>query len=202
MLYKSEVKVVPVQAMEAYKRSGGIVPLILNLSTRWRWLVNVMPLSLYHRERTPYGVELEVMFSTVIGRLSPPPAAPEPWRATVVTCGAVSTNEFSRVTSTNSQHLSGLPFVLKVFISAYWIITLTLHYLLLKVNTVQLYRTLSLLRTVIRWKRQGVIKHSVKCVTLPPSIKRESIQNLCFMFFFSNFLCSNTRRPSSSSNSI
>jgi hypothetical protein len=36
-------------AMKAY-RSRGIAPLILNLRTRWRWVVNFMPRPLYPRE--------------------------------------------------------------------------------------------------------------------------------------------------------
>jgi len=34
--YKGKVKVVPVHAMNAYSRSGGIGPLILNFNIRWR----------------------------------------------------------------------------------------------------------------------------------------------------------------------
>ena len=30
--------------MKAYRGSRGIAPLILNLSTRWRWVVNYTPL--------------------------------------------------------------------------------------------------------------------------------------------------------------
>jgi len=33
--------------------SRGITPLILNLSTRWRWVVNFTPRLLYSHERTP-----------------------------------------------------------------------------------------------------------------------------------------------------
>lgn len=33
---------VPVQAMKTYKTSVGTVPLILNYSTRWRWMVSLM----------------------------------------------------------------------------------------------------------------------------------------------------------------
>jgi hypothetical protein len=33
--------------------SGGIAPRILDLGTRWRWVVNFTPRSLYPRERIP-----------------------------------------------------------------------------------------------------------------------------------------------------
>ena len=32
--------VFPVHAIKAYRRSGGLAPLIFNLGTKWRWLVN------------------------------------------------------------------------------------------------------------------------------------------------------------------
>ena len=38
-------------AMEAY-RNRGLAPLILNLRTRWRWMVNFTPQPLYPRENT------------------------------------------------------------------------------------------------------------------------------------------------------
>jgi hypothetical protein len=44
-----------VHALKASKEAGsrGVAPLILNLSTRWRWVVNFTPWPLYLRERTP-----------------------------------------------------------------------------------------------------------------------------------------------------
>jgi hypothetical protein len=47
----TESKVVPVHAMKAYKGSGSVNPLILNLGARWRLVVNFMPWPLYPRER-------------------------------------------------------------------------------------------------------------------------------------------------------
>jgi len=44
----------PVQFMAANSRIGGIAPLILNLGTRWRLVVNLM---LYPREGTPVPSE-------------------------------------------------------------------------------------------------------------------------------------------------
>jgi len=38
-------------AIKTYCESGGIVPRILNLGTRWNWVVNVTPRLLYPRER-------------------------------------------------------------------------------------------------------------------------------------------------------
>jgi len=32
---------VPLHTMKAYKGNGGIAPIILNLSTRWRWVVSL-----------------------------------------------------------------------------------------------------------------------------------------------------------------
>jgi hypothetical protein len=37
--------------MKAYWESGDITPLILNISTRWKWVVNVTLQLLYHQER-------------------------------------------------------------------------------------------------------------------------------------------------------
>ena len=34
-------KVFPVHAMKAYRRNAGIATLILNLGTRWRWLLTL-----------------------------------------------------------------------------------------------------------------------------------------------------------------
>ena len=38
-----QFKVFPVQAMNAYRGSKGKAPLILNLSTRWKWVVRFTP---------------------------------------------------------------------------------------------------------------------------------------------------------------
>jgi hypothetical protein len=38
--------------MIVYREKRGIAPLILNFSTKWRWVVNFMPRPLYSRERT------------------------------------------------------------------------------------------------------------------------------------------------------
>jgi hypothetical protein len=59
MLYKREIKVVPVQAMKAYSESRDITPHILNLGCGWRWLANFTARPLYPRERTLYLVQLE-----------------------------------------------------------------------------------------------------------------------------------------------
>jgi hypothetical protein len=40
-------------AMETYSRSVGIVPRILNIDIRWRWVVSFTPRSLYPGERAP-----------------------------------------------------------------------------------------------------------------------------------------------------
>ena len=45
--------------MKAYRGSTGIAPLILNLGTRCRWVVNFTPRPLYSREITPVPIEQE-----------------------------------------------------------------------------------------------------------------------------------------------
>jgi hypothetical protein len=50
-------KIVPVHAMKAYRRSRGIAALILNLSTRWKIVVDFTPWPLYPRERTMVSIE-------------------------------------------------------------------------------------------------------------------------------------------------
>jgi hypothetical protein len=44
-------------AMKAYKGSRGTVPVILNLGTRWRWMINFSHQPLYAREGTLVSVE-------------------------------------------------------------------------------------------------------------------------------------------------
>jgi hypothetical protein len=44
-------KILPVNDMEAYERSGGIAALIFNLATKWKSAVNITP-----RERTPVPI--------------------------------------------------------------------------------------------------------------------------------------------------
>jgi hypothetical protein len=43
--------------MKAYRRSRGIDPLILNLGTGWRGVVNFTLATLYPRERIPVSIE-------------------------------------------------------------------------------------------------------------------------------------------------
>jgi hypothetical protein len=41
--------------MNTFGESRGVAPLILNLGTRWRWMVSFTPQPLYHqRKRTQY----------------------------------------------------------------------------------------------------------------------------------------------------
>jgi hypothetical protein len=50
-------KVVPVFATKAYRGSGCITPLILNLSAGWRWVVNLRSQLLFPWERTLVPIE-------------------------------------------------------------------------------------------------------------------------------------------------
>jgi hypothetical protein len=43
----------PVCAMKAYRENGGTAPLILNLSTRWRWVVSLTPWKIYPQGKSP-----------------------------------------------------------------------------------------------------------------------------------------------------
>jgi len=53
------VCVVAVHAMKAERESKGTAVLILNLDTRWRWVVNLTPDPLYSRERCPVSFEMQ-----------------------------------------------------------------------------------------------------------------------------------------------
>jgi hypothetical protein len=57
LLNKPESKVVLVYAMKEYSGSGGIAPLILNLSTTRRSMVTFTPQPFYTREITPVPIE-------------------------------------------------------------------------------------------------------------------------------------------------
>jgi len=63
VILKGNSNVVPFHAMEAFTRSGGIAPLILNLGTRWSPVINFMPWPLYPRERPLAHTEWEVPHS-------------------------------------------------------------------------------------------------------------------------------------------
>jgi hypothetical protein len=52
-----------VYAMQAYRGSRGVAPLILNLGSRWRWVVNFTPWPLYPWEITPVPIELEARWA-------------------------------------------------------------------------------------------------------------------------------------------
>jgi hypothetical protein len=51
---KSKGKLLPVHTMKIYSGCRGIAPLILNLGTRWRWVVNLAIRPLYLLEKPPY----------------------------------------------------------------------------------------------------------------------------------------------------
>jgi len=47
--------------MKTYRSSGGIAPLILDLNTRWRWVVYFTSRLLYPRERTRYSLNTRLV---------------------------------------------------------------------------------------------------------------------------------------------
>jgi len=53
-LYKSCLCLTKHNAMKMYWGSGGIVPGILDLGTRWRWVVSFMPWPLYTQGKSPW----------------------------------------------------------------------------------------------------------------------------------------------------
>jgi hypothetical protein len=56
---KVQSKAFLVQALNAYRGSRGITPLILSLGTRWMSVVNITPRPLYPQERTLLQIEYE-----------------------------------------------------------------------------------------------------------------------------------------------
>jgi len=46
----TEVKFVPADPMKACREVGGIAALILDIDSKWRWMVNITPRPLYTRE--------------------------------------------------------------------------------------------------------------------------------------------------------
>lgn len=50
---KSKIKVVTVYAIKAYRGSRITAPLILNLGSRWSWIVNFTPCPLYTPRKNP-----------------------------------------------------------------------------------------------------------------------------------------------------
>jgi len=53
--------------MQAYRRSGDIVPLILKLAARWRRIVNFKLQPLYPRGGTPAYIEYEAVWAPGFG---------------------------------------------------------------------------------------------------------------------------------------
>jgi hypothetical protein len=56
--------VVPVYPMKTYRGNRGRAPLILNLGTSWRWVVNITPQPLYPPERDPIPILQEAGLSS------------------------------------------------------------------------------------------------------------------------------------------
>jgi hypothetical protein len=59
--------------MEAYWGSGCIAPRILDLNTRWRWVVSFMPRPLYLRDWIGGGMGPRAGLDTVVKRKIPSP---------------------------------------------------------------------------------------------------------------------------------
>jgi len=58
-----KAKVVPVHIMRAYSGNRGTVSVIFNLSSRFRWTVNIMPQPLYPQERALVPIEKEARWA-------------------------------------------------------------------------------------------------------------------------------------------
>ena len=56
--------VVRMHSVKAYMGSGGFAPLILNLNTGWKWVVDFRIRPVYSRERTPVRNEEEAVCAT------------------------------------------------------------------------------------------------------------------------------------------
>jgi hypothetical protein len=54
----------PIHAMKRQRGSKDIAPLILNLSIRWRQVVNLIPWLLYPQEKNTVLIEKEVGWAT------------------------------------------------------------------------------------------------------------------------------------------
>ena len=50
-----------VHTIPEHRFSRGIAPLILNLGTRWRWVVNFTPWMLYPQERNPVSAKMKAL---------------------------------------------------------------------------------------------------------------------------------------------
>lgn len=88
----------PIQAMKKYRRSGGMAPFLLHLSTRWRWMVCLMPQPIYTQRKSPWyplnrrqcgpTVSLDIL-QKIRKHLAPPriptPDHPAPSLVTIVT---------------------------------------------------------------------------------------------------------------------
>ena len=55
--FSDEGKYFPVHTLQLYRGHRGIAPLILNLITRWRWVLSCMPQPLYLWEEPQYALE-------------------------------------------------------------------------------------------------------------------------------------------------
>jgi hypothetical protein len=59
------LKFLPVHAMKTYWGSRGIVPLILNVGTKWRWVFSFTSQLLYSQERTQFSLNRGWVFTMV-----------------------------------------------------------------------------------------------------------------------------------------
>jgi hypothetical protein len=62
--------------MEVYLGSGGVAPLILDLGTTWRWVVNFTPRPLYFQGKSPwYPLDMDPRtgMDTVVKKKIPTP---------------------------------------------------------------------------------------------------------------------------------
>jgi hypothetical protein len=62
--HKGICEIVSVLTMKAYKGRRSIMPFILNLSTRWMWVVKFTQRPVYHGERTLISIDYEVWWTS------------------------------------------------------------------------------------------------------------------------------------------
>jgi hypothetical protein len=66
LFLNAAIKFLPVHTMKTYWGSRIIVPLTLNVGTRWRWMFNSTSQLLYLQERTQFSLNRGWVFTIVV----------------------------------------------------------------------------------------------------------------------------------------